>query len=225
MAIATLPRRDEHAREHLELVARRARPVVLAGERLVPVAGHLGALLPGGAVQRGSVIAVDGAPGSGAASVALQLASAATAAGEWVGAVELDPGAAPAAGGLGGLAALEAGVDLDRFAVVRAVPPARWAAVVAALLEGIGMVLAEVPARVRLGDARRLLARAREQDVVLVALSGAGGSWPGEASLRIRAEGSLWREPEWGGGVLGARDLRVRVDGRGAVRHGHAATA
>jgi RecA/RadA recombinase len=135
---------------------------VLARERALAVPGPLGELLPGGAVQRGTVVAVDGDPGAGATSVAFQLAAAATAAGEWAAAVELDAS-------LGGLAAGEAGVVLDRFAVVRRVPPARWEAVVAALLDGISVVLTEVPAFVRIGDARRLQARARER--------GAGPVW------------------------------------------------
>lgn len=216
--IAALPRRDEQSREHLERAARHARPLVLAGERVVPVHGHLGELIPGGAVQRGSVVAVDGLPGAGSTSVALQLAAAATAAGEWAVAVELETASR---GGLGGLAAGEAGVALEQFAVVRRVPPTRWAAVVAALLDGVGLVMAEVPARVRAGDARRLLARARERGVVLVAL----GPWPVEATLRLHAEGSIWCEPRLGAGVLGARDLRVGVDGRGAAARRYAATA
>ena len=159
--------------------------MVLAGERVLAVPGPLGALLPGGAVQRGTVVAVDGDPGAGATTVALELAAAATAAGEWAAAIELDAS-------LGGLAAGEAGVALERFAVVRRVPPARWAAVVAALLDGVSVVLAEVPAYARVGDARRLLARARERDAVLVAM----GPWPAEAALRLRAGGSVWRGQE-----------------------------
>ncbi len=206
VALAALPRRDEESREHLDNAARHARPVVLAGEQVLAVPGPLGALLPAGAVQRGTVVAVDGDPGAGATGIAFQLAAAATAAGEWAAAVELRAG-------LGGLAAAEAGVELDRFAVVRRVPPARWAAVVAALLDGISVVLAEVPAYARLGDTRRLLGRARERGAVLVAM----GPWPAEAALRLRADGSVWRGLGSGEGVLAERDQRVHVDGRGVV--------
>jgi hypothetical protein len=215
VALAALPRRDERSREHLDNAARHARPVVLAGERVLAVPGPLGALLPGGAVQRGTVVAVDGEPGAGATGIAFQLAAAATAAGEWAAAVELDAS-------LGGLAAGEAGVELDRFAVVPRVPPARWAAVVAALLEGISVVLAEVPAFARVGDTRRLLARARERGAVLVAV----GPWPAEAALRLRAGGSVWRGLGSGEGVLVRCDQRVHVDGRGiAPRERFAALA
>jgi hypothetical protein len=206
VALAELPLRDERSREHLDKAARHARPVALAGERVLAVPGPLGDLLPGGAVQRGTVVAVDGDPGTGATGVAFQLAAAATVAGEWAAAVGLDAS-------LGGLAAGEAGVALDRFAMVRRVPPARWAAVVAALLDGISVVLAEVPTTARLGDTRRLLARARERGAVLVAM----GPWPAEAALRLRARGSVWHGLGTGAGALAQRDQRVRVDGRGAA--------
>lgn len=206
MALAALPRRDEQSREHLDSAARRARPVVLAGERVLAVPGPVGDLLPGGAIQRGTVVAVGGVPGAGATSVAFQLAAAATAAGEWAAAVELDAS-------LGGLAARDAGVVLDRFAVVRRVPHGRWAAVVAALFDGISVVLTEVPAFARVGDARRLQARARERGAVLVAM----GPWPAEAALRLQAGGSVWRGLGDGAGALVERDQRVHVDGRGVA--------
>jgi hypothetical protein len=212
LALAALPRRDELSREVLDNTAGRARPVVLAGERVLAVPGPVGELLPGSALQRGTVVAVDGDPGAGATSVAFQLAAAATAAGEWAAAVELDAS-------LGGLAAGEAGVALDRFAIVRRVPRPRWAAVVAALLDGISVVLAEVPAFARVGDARRLQARARERGAVLVAM----GPWPAEAALRLRAGGSAWRGLVRGAGTLVARDQRVGVGGRGAAAREHVA--
>jgi len=202
MALAALPRRDEPARTRLAEVGRAARPVVPAGERALPVPGELGELIP--ALRRGSVVAVEGEPGAGATSVALRLAAAATAAGEWAAVVELH-------GSIGGLAAAEAGVALERFAVVRRVPLARWAAVVAALLDGIGLVLAEVPPYARAGDARRLAARARERGVVLVGV----GGWPAETALRVRAGGSHWRGLARGTGLLATRDLEVHVEGHG----------
>src|SRR5205807_10166548 len=68
-------------------VAARVRPVVLAGERRLAVPGPLGEILPGGGLQRGSVVRVDGAPGSGATTLVLSLLAAATAAGEWAAVV------------------------------------------------------------------------------------------------------------------------------------------
>jgi len=210
MALAVLPRRDDEARAHLEEVARRAEPVVPAGERTLPVPGELSAVFPGGSVRRGAVVTVAGDVGAGVTSVALRLAAAATAAGEWAAAVDLD-------GSLGGLAAVEAGVALERFAVVRRVPPTRWAAVVATLLDGISLVLAEMPRHARAGDARRLAARARERGAVLVAVEASGARWPAEAVLRLRAEGEAQPRLDAGTGLLAVRTLRVHVDGRGAA--------
>src|SRR5260221_3997550 len=98
-----LPRRDDEARARLRAVAARAGPSVAAGDGLLPVTGELGWLFPANGLQRGSTISVDGSPGSGSTTVALTLAAAATAAGEWAAVV--DPG-----GTLGARAAVGAGV-------------------------------------------------------------------------------------------------------------------
>jgi hypothetical protein len=116
------------------------------------------------------------------------------------------------AGTIGGRAAAEVGVALERFAVVRYPPPNRWATVVAALLDGFAFVAAEVPARVKLGDARRLAARARERGALLVPL----GPWPAEAALRLQTTESRWTGLGRGDGLLASRDLHVEVAGRGA---------
>ncbi len=68
--------------EALGDVAARVRPVVLAHEQALDVPGPLGPLLDGGLV-RGSVLVVDGPPGTGRTSVLLHLLAAVTAAGEW----------------------------------------------------------------------------------------------------------------------------------------------
>jgi hypothetical protein len=199
-----LPRRDDAARAHLHAVAERVRPVVTAGERLLAVAGDLGAQLPGGGLQRGTTIALDGPLGTGSTTVALTLAAAATSAGEWAAVV--DPH-----GTIGARAAVAAGVELERCAVVRRVPADRWSTVVAALVEGVTIVVATVPLRLRLGDARRLVARARERASVLVAL----GPWPAEATLRLRTGATHWHGLDAGTGLLTVRDMEVRVEGRG----------
>ena len=198
--------RSARSRHELTEVAQRVRPVVLAGERRLAVPEPLGEILPGRGLQRGSVVRVEGTPGSGATSLLLSLLAAGTAAGEWAALVDAD-------GVLGGLAAAEAGVALERLAVVRAVPPALYGRVVATLLDGVTVVGATVPRGFRLGDARRLEARARERGAVLVA----AGSWPGEASLRLRAEHSSWSGLGRGEGLLAERVLRVTVAGRGSA--------
>jgi hypothetical protein len=187
-------------------IAARVRPVVLAGERRLAVPGPLGDVLPGGGLQRGSVVRIEGSPGSGSTSLLLSLLAAATAAGEWAAVVDGE-------GVLGGLAAAEAGVALERLAVVRGVPAALYGRVVATLLDGVTVVGATIPRGFRPADARRLEARARERAAVLVA----AGPWPGEATLRLRAEHSSWSGLGQGEGLLGDRVLRVAVSGRGAA--------
>ncbi len=166
------------------------------------------------------MVGVDGDTGAGVSTVALTLAAAVTTAGEWAAAVDLDAS-------LGGRASAEAGVALDRFAVVRPpsgerFPPDQWATAVAALLDGMSLVLAEVPRSIRATDARRLEARAREREVILVPL-GAAARWPAEVSLRVRALGGSWPGLGTGSGLLGERTVRVQVDGRGAAARGRAA--
>src|SRR5256885_10762348 len=210
MAISVLPRRDEEARAHLHAVAREVAPLVLARDRSVAFPGALGDLVPGGAVARGSVLRVTGRPGAGATTVGFELAAGSTARGEWAAAVDLHPT-------LGPLAAAEAGVALERFAVVRQVSPARWATVVAALLDGVSLVLAEVPRGVRLGDARRLEARARERESVLVVAEPRGVAWPAGAAYVLHAAGSAWDGLERGAGLLAGRPVQGQVEGRGAA--------
>jgi hypothetical protein len=204
----SLPRRDAAAREHLAEVGGRAQPLVLARDRAVPLTGELTGLVPGGSLARGSVIGVEGPGGT---SVGFGLAAAVTALGEWAAAVDLD-------GTLGALAAREAGVALERFAVARRVPPARWATVVAALLDGVSLVLAEIPLGVRAADARRLAARAREREALLVVrtVDAVEGRWAAGTSLTFRAGGSEWIGLD-DAGFLTGRALRVRVEGRGAA--------
>jgi hypothetical protein len=203
-----VPRRDALALAHLAEVADRVRPLVAATERLLPVPGLLGDALPNGGLRRGSVVTVDGVAGMGATSIVLTLAAAVTAAGEWAAIVDV-------AGTLGGRAAAEAGVALERLAVVRAVPANKWSTVVAALLDGFAFVATDVPVRCRIGDARRLAARARERAATLVAL----GPWPAEAAVRLHATTSQWHGLGDGSGLLARRDLDVRVEHRGVPVH------
>ena len=191
-------------------LAGQVRPFLAAGERRLAVAGPLGTLIPGGGLRRGATVTIDGVAGSGATTVALVLAAAATQAGEWAAIV--DP-----YGTLGARAAADAGVELERCAVIRHCPADRWSTVVAALLDGVALVAATVPVRLRPSDARRLVARARERASVLVAL----GPWPVEASMRLYAEGGAWSGLGDGCGALDTRVLNVRVEAKGAPARGN----
>jgi len=203
---AGVPRRDVEARARLSAVGAAKAPLLLARDRSIVVPGPLATAVP--SVQRGTVVAVGGAVGAGATSTVLGFAAAATAAGEWAAVVD-------GSGTLGGLAAAAAGVDLARLAVVRDVPRDRWSTVVAALLDGVTVVIAELPRGLRLGDARRLVARTRERASVLVALAPEAGAWPAEASLRLDARGGPWSGLGAGDGVLEERVTTWEVRGRG----------
>ena len=205
MALAAVPRRDDEARARLEVAGQAAAPVILARDRSIPVPGELGALLPDRAVRRGATLTVSGVLGAGTTSLALELAAAVTATGEWSGAIDLD-------GTLGAEAAAAAGVALERFGVVRRVPPHRWATVVAALIDGLTLVIAEVPRWVSAGDARRLVGRARERGSVLVALETCA-RWPADAALHLQATGGVWPGLVTGGGLLAERVRVARVAG------------
>jgi hypothetical protein len=185
-------------------LAEAIRPVVPIGHPTgVPVDGPLGALLPSGHLPAGAVVTLDGEPGTGRTSVGLELLAATTATGAWAAVV--DP-----RGVVGGRAAEEAGVDLARVAVVRGVTADRWPTVVAALLDGVAVVLAEAPSALPVADARRLAARARERRATLVVL----GAWPERAGLRLRAVGATWYGLDEGEGLLAHRLLTVEGDDR-----------
>jgi hypothetical protein len=185
-------------------LAEAIRPVVPVGQPTgIRVDGPLGALLPGGHLPAGAVVSLDGDPGTGRTSVGLELLAATTTAGSWAAVV--DP-----AGLLGGRAAEEAGIDLGHVAVVRGVTAARWPTVVAALLDGVAVVLATPPSVLPLADARRLAARARERRTTLVVL----GAWPERAALRLRAVSSTWYGLDEGEGLLAQRLLTVEGEDR-----------
>ena len=113
------------------------------------------------------------------------------------------------------LAAWEAGVQSPVF--VRCADPSVWSRVLAALLEGVRAVYAEVPKGVRDQDLRRLaaLARARQGKIVLRPV--AGGLPTGVGHLRLRAKEVHWDGPEHGHGRLRGRRLILEATGKGAA--------
>lgn len=187
------------------MLAEAIRPVTLAKERLLPVLPALGDLLPGAGLRRGSVVSVSGAPGGGATSVALALLAAPSLAGSWAAAVALPD--------LGLVAAAELGVELDRLALVPD-PGAQWPAVMAALLDGVELVLTRPPAHLRHGDARRVASRARERGAVVLSV---GGQWPEGADVRLRVSAVGAPGLGHGHGRLEARAVEVSTSGRGAA--------
>jgi hypothetical protein len=175
-------------------------PLTQSDRAVLPVAPPLDALFPYGGLARGSVVSV------GSLTVALALLAATSAAGGWCAAAGLPD--------LGLAAAADAGIDLQRFVVVPA-PGEQWAVTVATLLDGVGLVLARPPARLKASDARRLAARLRERRGVLL-LAGTQ-AWPEQVDLRIRVEASEWTGLSDGYGRLLRRRTDLVASGRGAA--------
>jgi hypothetical protein len=174
-----------------------------AVERMLPVLPPLRQLLPGGGLRRGATVAVGTgcAPGSG--SVLLALLSAASTAGSWCAVIGLPD--------LGAVAAAEAGIALDRFALVPH-PGPEWPSVAAALLDGLDIVAVAAPGPVAPSLAARLAARARQRGSVLVPY----GGWSG-ADVTLEPVAGSWYGLGQGRGRLARRELVIASRGRGAA--------
>ncbi|MCK0115858.1 hypothetical protein MWU57_02340 [Isoptericola sp. S6320L] len=162
-----------------------------------PVHPALAPLLPGG-LPSGGVLTVQGST-----SLLLALLATASRDGAWVAFV-----GAPA---VGMLAAADVGISLERTAVVPD-PGPDAPAVLAALLDGMDVLV--VGPRTALADAdrRRLAARTRQRDAVLVTTE----RWPG-AHVVLDARGGAWSGADAGAGWLRRRTLSVLRTGRGAA--------
>lgn len=165
--------------------------------RTIAVPEALASLLPWGGLRRGSVVAV-----SGSTSLLLALLSTA-AARSWTAVVGRPD--------LGLLAAAEAGVAVERLALVPH-PGAELAAVTAALLDGIELVAVAGVERLTAAEVRRLTGRARQRGAVLLPL----GNWPG-ADVRLHGERIEWQGVGEGHGRLRSMRVTVRATGRGAA--------
>ena len=210
-------------RDHLRLLGERVGPLVGARERTLPVLAPLRDLLPGGALQRGWVITTGG---DGATSLALAVAAGPSAAGSWTAVVGEE--------GLGLAAAAEAGVVLERLLMVTALDPRAAAEAIAALVGSVDIVLLGPGIRLGAADQRRLAARLRERGSVLIRLGGDGshgaGVWAGGArssswrvdgrhgaDVSLQVVSSRWSGLGDGWGLLRARRVSVRAQGRGAA--------
>lgn len=176
--------------------ATRTQPAPQAGERLLPVRADLAHLLPAGALGRGSTVVV-----AGSTSLVLALLVEASRAGSWVALVGLP--------GVGVLAAHQLGLELERVVLVPD-PGADGPTVVAALLDGVDLVVVGPQAALGDGDRRRLSARARERSAVLLPTT----PWPG-AQVVLTARTSHWEGLGRGDGRLRTRRLTVERGGRG----------
>jgi hypothetical protein len=113
-------------------------------------------------------------------------------------------------------AAREYGVDLARLALVPE-PGEGWTTAVGALLDAVDIVAARPPRSrggLAPGDIRRLAARARSKDAVLVPYVIESAGWPG-ADVRLQARDGVWSGIGDGTGRLRARRVDVTAGGRG----------
>ncbi|GAA1734273.1 hypothetical protein GCM10009809_31960 [Isoptericola hypogeus] len=177
---------------------RPARTTETGGGRVLPVHPALAALLPGGGLAAGALLAVHGST-----TLLLALLASASRSGAWVAFV-----GAPA---VGMLAAADAGIALGRTVLVPD-PGPDAPAVLAALLDGMDVVVVGPGAALTDGDRRRLAARTRERGAVLVAQA----AWPG-AHVTLDARGGTWSGVDHGAGWLRRRTLSVLRTGRGAA--------
>lgn len=189
-----------------ELSARRApgslgRPDATGEEKLLPVPDELADLLPSGGLQRGTAVVVDGST-----SLLLALLSEASRTGAWTAMVGFPR--------LGILAAAEAGIDLGRVALVPS-PGPDAAAAVAALLDGIDVVVVGPQAALTDADRRRLTSRARERGNLLVAAQ----PWAG-AHVVLTVRDGTWSGTDHGAGYLRRRRLTVERSGRAGASRG-----
>lgn len=160
----------------------------------LPVPRPLRELLPDG-LRRGSVTVV-----SGSTSLLLSLIAESSQAGSWAALV-----GAPS---INLLAAAQAGVDLSRLVLVPG-PGTESATTVAALLDGMDIVVVGPEVVLVDSDRRRLAARARERASVVLAMR----PWQG-AGMTLTAERSRWSGLEAGHGRLRSRVLTVTRSGR-----------
>lgn len=158
------------------------------------------------ALQPGRIIGLIGHPGFGLTRIGLSLLSARA-------------GRAPVAyldvrGWLSPLAAWESGIDPDQLILVRCDDPVRWGRALMALLEGVGLIYAEVPRGVKEAQLRRIagLVRSRRSSLILRPVQGDLPS--GVAFLRLHAEGVDWEGTDRGHGRLRSRSLSLSASGK-----------
>lgn len=211
---SSAPSRTAPSRTRPELdpaVLAKIKPVTLAGQRTVPVPEALAPLFGGGGLPRGVDVVMKG-PGSW--TLAMAMWAEALGSEGWLAVVGIPD--------LNLVAAAELGVRLDRVLVVDTPGGSQWATVVAALLEAVDVVAVAPTAKIGRRDARRLIARTREQESLLFHLDG-GVGWPEAADvvLSVESDGVSgdevgWNGLGWGHGHLRSRSAMVVAGGRRA---------
>ncbi len=159
------------------------------------------------AAQPGRVVAVEGPTGLGATRIGIRLLAPL--------AQQMSIAIVDVRGWICPLAVWEMGIPPDRLVTVRCDDPIRWPQALAALLEGINGIYAEIPAGVSDQTLRRLAALARARDVALVLRPLRGSVTNGIPYLRVRPTAVHWQGAERGHGRLNSRVVAVEVSGKG----------
>ncbi len=180
----------------------RIAPTAAAVERVLPVRSDLASLLPLGGLRRGTVAQISH---GGLLYAALSEAISEGAWAVFVGAPTL-----------GLAAAFDHGISAERLAIVATPPPDQCASVIAALVDAIDLVVLGSTIVLRAADARRLSARLRERNGVLVSM----GAWPDAPEVTLEVTGSSFLGIDRGHGHLESWELEVQVRGRGAAARG-----
>ena len=179
-------------------------PTTLARERTLPVADPLVPLLPAGSLVRGQAVSCRGIA---ATSLALALAAEAATAGAWLGVVDVP--------WLGVEAAAEVGIPLERLVRVDPGPDNDWADLTAAVLDGFEVVITRIPRRLGASALRRVSARVKAREAVLVTVGDPG---PLAADVVMDSSAPVWEGVEHGWGHLPGRRITVEASGRRVPR-------
>lgn len=202
--------RSQESIDRLRSLIERTRPVSTAEKKILPVLPAFEELLADRGLRRGTTVGVGGH--LGATSLALAVSAGPTRAGSWLGCIGLPE--------MGWAAASEAGVDLDRVAVIRS-ERSSFVAATAALIDAFDLVLCGTSIPVSPSEARRLAVRVRERGSVLVVLNNNSAgigvprrAWPAVADVNLSVVQSEWTGAGSGDGRLRTRRLTVEVGGR-----------
>jgi hypothetical protein len=179
-------------------------PPTLARERTLPVTDPLVPLLPAGSLVRGQAMSCRGIA---ATSLALALVAEATEAGAWLAVVDVP--------WLGVEAAAEIGIPLERLVRVDPGADDNWADLTAAVLDGFEVVITRIPRRLGAAALRRVSARVKAREAVLVVLGEPGAL---SADVVMESSAPVWEGVEDGWGHLRGRRVTVEASGRRVPR-------
>jgi len=159
------------------------------------------------AAHPGRVVAMEGPTGLGLTRLGLTMLASAS---EKAPVVAVD-----ARGWLCPVAAWEVGVVVDKLTILRCDDLLMWPKVMAALIEGVRTIYAEIPKGIHDQVIRRLAAMARARDSALILRPLEGTLPAGVSFLDVKAVGVDWEGPDAGHGRLVARKVRLELTGKG----------